>query len=96
MSETLTVDDFTPRVGEAFAVVADGAEGFALELVDVRGHGSAFGGREAFSLLFRGPAAPVIGQATYRLANEQLGEIDIFMVPVARTAESADYEAIFT
>jgi hypothetical protein len=96
MPRALTVDDFTPRVGEAFAVVADQADGLEFELVEARGLGSSFADREAFALLFRGPADPLIAQATYRLANEQLGELDIFLVPVARTDTSADYEAIFT
>jgi hypothetical protein len=38
----------------------------------------------------------VLGQATYRLANEQLGEQDIFIVPVGRSATGTEYEAIFS
>jgi hypothetical protein len=96
VAEPLTVDDFTPRVGEAFAVTGEGANGLELELVEARGLGSSFQDREAFALLFRGPSEPLIAQAIYRLANEQLGELDIFIVPVARTGDGADYEAIFT
>ena len=96
VSELLTVEHFTPAVGEAFAVVAEGADGLAIELVEARGTGKSFQDREAFSLLFRGPVDPMLPQATYRLANARLGEVDIFLVPVAQTAGGTDYEAIFT
>ena len=96
MAGPLTVDDFAPRVREPFSVVAEGAAGLALELVEARGLGQSFQDREAFALLFRGPAEPVLGQATYRLANLQLGELDIFLVPIGRTGDRTDYEAIFT
>ena len=96
MAELLTIDDFTPAVGESFAVVAQCADGLAIELLEARGMGKSFKDREAFSLLFRGPIDPMLPQATYRLANDRVGEVDIFLVPVAQTAGGTDYEAIFT
>lgn len=96
MAAALTIEDFTPRVGESFAVVADGADGLAVELVEARGLGNAFNDREAFALLFRGPVEPQLPQATYRLANGTLGEVDVFIVPVGKTDHGVDYEAIFT
>ena len=92
MSEALTVDDFKPRVGEPFAIVADGADGLALELVEARGLGHAYADREAFSLRFQGPVNPLLPQATYRLANARLGEVDIFIVP--RRPQSAERDGL--
>jgi hypothetical protein len=96
VADPLTVEDFRPRVGEAFVVRADDGAGIELELTEARSLGEAFQDREAFSLLFRGPAEPVMPQATYRMANDGLGEQDIFIVPVGRTDVGTDYEAIFT
>ena len=96
MTAPLTVEDFRPRVGEAFVVLADDGAGVDLELTEARGLGEAYRDREAFALLFRGPLEPFLAQATYRLANDHLGELEIFIVPVARTDAGTDYEAIFT
>lgn len=47
-----------------------------------------------FRLEFRG--ASRLGQSTYRLANENLGEVEIFIVPIGVLAGSEyRYEAIF-
>jgi hypothetical protein len=50
---------------------------------------------ESFSLLFRGPIIPLLPQRTYRLQHEQLGEQDIFLVPLGADAGSMQYEAVF-
>ena len=50
---------------------------------------------EPFSLILAGPLAPALPQASYRLNHPALGEIDIFLVPIARDATSMQYEATF-
>ncbi len=52
--------------------------------------------RRPFSLLFRGPAAPRLGQGTFRLEHAALGALDIFLVPMEPDAEGPRYEAVFT
>ncbi len=39
-------------------------------------------GNEKFSLLFRGPVQPPLGQDTYRLDHRRLGRLEIFIVPI--------------
>lgn len=93
----LTIDSFRPHEGSAFVLHAAGEHRFDLVLTGVRALGAGFGDRDtAFALDFRGPAAPVLAQGSYRLSHEQAGEHEIFLVPVAATPEGADYEAIFT
>lgn len=54
------------------------------------------GVREAFSVLFRGDAACPLAQDTYRFAHKQLGEFEMFIVPVGRSDRSdCYYEAVF-
>jgi hypothetical protein len=96
VEEPLTLDDFAPRVGERFALRIDGREDVALELLEARGLGPGYEQREAFALLFRGPADPPLPQATYRLAHAGLGDLEIFIVPVAQGEAGRDYEAIFS
>ncbi len=53
--------------------------------------------RAPFSLLFEGPAQPLLPQATYGLAHAALGPapLDIFLVPVSRSPLGTRYEAVF-
>ena len=52
--------------------------------------------RRGFSLVFEGPAEPLLPQQTYQIANAEIGELDIFLVPIGQDAESTRYEAIFS
>ncbi|MDQ3914905.1 MAG: hypothetical protein M3323_06170 [Actinomycetota bacterium] len=54
------------------------------------------GGRVAFRLEFTGPTEPLLDQRTYRMQHDELGTIEIFIVPVGRDEKGATYEAIFT
>ena len=97
MLESLTVDAFRPLEGSAFLLTDAAPEPAELSLVEVRSLGEGGGGRAPFALLFRGPpGAPVYAQQTMRLRHAELGDLEIFLVPVANTPAGADYEAIFT
>jgi len=102
MLERLTVDDFRAAVGQAFTFDAGEIGTFELTLVEARTIEpnappvDASGHRSPFVLDFRGPADPILPQAIYRLENDSLGALEIFMVPVGRSEAGTDYEAIFT
>jgi hypothetical protein len=69
-----------------------------LELARVTGPGQTSGGeaRQAFSLLFLGPLSPqYLVQHTYRLEHEQMGTLEIFLVPLGPENGRMRYEAIF-
>lgn len=95
MSE-LTLDTFSPAVGEAFTVGDDESAKVELLLVeavakDVGPHAP----RLAFSLLFQGPADPFLPQATYRFEHSSLGLMEIFIVPLGHDEHGTTYEAFF-
>jgi hypothetical protein len=92
MLEKLTVDDFRSLQGERFRIAPDGAEAFDVELVEVTEIAREPGGRAPFSLIFQGGPNPPLEQGTYRVEHEGLGELEIFLVPIAVDR----YEAIFT
>ncbi len=53
--------------------------------------------QSAFSLLFKGPAQPVLPQSTYRLKHDaQDRPLDVFLVPVSADAKGVHYEAVFS
>lgn len=95
--EDLTIADFAPHVGERFALAMPELErDLELELEAATAVAERPGARAAFSLIFRGPAEPLLAQAIYALEHDELGRLEIFVVPVARGADGARYEAIFS
>jgi hypothetical protein len=90
--DALTAADFEPHLNDRFRLVADEAEPFALELVEVTEIEREPGGRAPFSLVFQGGPDPPLPQRIYRVEHEQLGTIEIFLVPIAADR----YEAVFT
>lgn len=103
MPETawFTYDDFADRVGEQFRVGLDDGHELVLVLAGVTVSAEAGGSgpdgatRQQFSLLFRGPAQPVLTQATWDLQHDEIGGLALFLVPLAPDAEGARYEAAF-
>lgn len=92
----LTIETFRPAVGQAFTVGGEGGATVELNLaeaipVDTGPHAPG----PAFSLLFHGPAEPLLPQATYRFDHPSLGALEIFIVPLGRDEHSSVYEAVF-
>jgi hypothetical protein len=99
--DELTLEDFSPAVGDTFRMrgsEAGQAEEVELELAEATSLGSRAGqpGRpETFSLLFRGPAELRAPQGIYRLEHERLGAMDVFLVPLGPDETGTRYEAVF-
>ena len=98
--QELSAELFEPRVGQKFSVLfEDPNEKLDIELVEVsRLPETGIGRPEPFSLLFLGSSNELLPQNTYRLHNEDTGEIDIFIVPLGPDPETKRlrYEAIFS
>jgi hypothetical protein len=92
MLEDLTVDHFRPLLHDRFRIAPDGAEPFEVELVEVTEIPREPGARTPFSLVFQGGPNPPVEQRIHRVEHEKLGELDLFLVPVAVD----QYQAVFT
>jgi hypothetical protein len=92
MLEDLTVDDFRPLLHDSFRISPPDADAFDVELVEVTEIPREPGGRAPFSLVFRGGPNPPLPQRIYSVEHEKLGELDIFLVPIAVD----QYQAVFT
>lgn len=93
----LSLDRFTAWQGERFLVRLTAGDQLATELIEAR-HlpGTAFAGRQPFSLLFKGPSSPVLPQSIYEMVREgDSHPLDVFLVPVSVDASGACYEAVF-
>jgi hypothetical protein len=92
--QELTHETFAGRIGEPFALTQPSALNLSLEQVSL-GIDPPSAGRRPFSLVFRGPQRPLLPQRIYRLEHEELGALEIFIVPICCDASGARYEAVF-
>ena len=97
MLETLTNESWSECLGGSFELLDDGRGTIIMMLAEVTGLGhGAPGRRDPYSLVFRGPPAPILPQRIYRLRHEQMGDLELFLVPIGPDGEGMRYEAIFT
>jgi hypothetical protein len=84
MLETLTLDVFTPLVGQPFQVYLQPEQAVQLELVEASPLSEANSPRPRppFMLTFKGPAQFVLPQRIYRVEHQAIGAHDIFIVPL--------------
>ena len=82
------------HVGSAFEVLDDPSNVFCLTLTEVAGHIQTER-NETFSLLFHGPLERFMPQGIHKLKHPKLGELEIFLVPIAQDKEGFQYEAVF-
>ncbi len=96
--EPLTAATFSAHRGTSFSVMATGDELVELRLtsIDELPRQSGAPRAQPFSLIFTGPRSPLLVQRTYRLAHPELGELEIFLVPIGYDENGGlRYEAVF-
>ena len=89
--ERLTVSDFSRLLNDRFTITADD-QSFDALLVDVKEIPREPGGRAPFALVFQGGPNPPLEQRIFRVEHDDLGALDIFLVPITTDR----YEAVFT
>ncbi len=98
--DKLTHEDFIPYLHQRFHMGVDASDAMEIELVEVTELGRKTSppgaARQPFSLLFRGPKDLRAPQQIYRLEHEEMGAMEIFLVPLGPDAEGMRYQAIFT
>lgn len=94
--DLLTLEHFAGCVNESFATQIDG---MSLEFVLVEARplppppqGAS---RAPFSLLFRNSAPIVFPQKIYPMQHARVGELGIFLVPIAQERAGFLYQAVF-
>lgn len=67
-----------------------------IQLVTVRDEDAGAPGRQ-MSLIFHGPANPVMPQGTYTVRHEVMDPLEMFLVPIAGSNDQRTiYQACFT
>jgi hypothetical protein len=107
---TLTAEDFRPLLGTRFRLTAwapADAPGASVDtdLAEVTEHPGGAGAplRTSFSVLFHGPLHPLLPQGMYRVEHDELGTLELFLVPVGPDEPAVPgaapaamrYEAVF-
>ncbi len=96
MLESFSFATFSELVDDDFRIRLD--DGSSVDLRLAAASRSALpaqpGGREPFSLLFRGPA-PILPQRIYSVEHPGLGAFDLFLVALTPDEDGARYEAVF-
>ena len=98
MAADLTEKEFSKHVNTKFCARLDGGVQAELDLIEVKGYPGHPGdqqGMERFSIYFKGPATPHLPQKLYTLQHDQMGEFEIFLVPLSRNDQGFRYEAVF-
>lgn len=94
MSEVLKKSHFDPYLNEKFQVNTDAHGLLEVELVEITEKNTDL--TECFSILFRGPRDKFFDQKLYQVNHAQMGEFNLFLVPVLTGKQDAIYyEAIF-
>jgi hypothetical protein len=92
----LTATDFEAQADTIFEVTNPGQDPLAIRLAKVVLLAERPGHRRAFSLRFQGPHAPVLPQSTHHVRHSYLGDLEIFLGPIASGSSGITYEAVFT
>jgi len=94
---TLTEQEFSKHVDTDFRVKLDTPEPVNLRLVEVKSYkkkDEEHGGMERFSLFFTG-RGNLVPQKTYSVSHDEMGEFELFLVPIGRTEDGFRYESVF-
>lgn len=92
MSRVFTIQEFAPHLHTPFMIAQ--AEEYELELAEITAYSHAQ--LEQFSLIFAGPASPWLQQGLYTLVHAEIGECELFLVPLGPDGLRMRYEAAFS
>ena len=98
MAATFTAEEFRQHLGTRFGVRLDTPRPVELELTEVKEYDpqpKEAGGMERFSLFLQGPGDIMLNQGTFTLEHPALGELLLFMVPIAQNPQGFRYEVVF-
>lgn len=94
MEASLTHEAFTQQAGTKFKVQVDENTGVELELAEVS-ELKLYPRQEEFTIVFRGPSNAFLDQGVRLFTHDQIGEFELFIVPIRQDEQGFYYEAVF-
>jgi len=90
----LTHEAFRQQAGTKFQVQVGEDSSVELDLVEISDI-KLYPGQEQFDVVFRGPTNAFLGQGVRPFVHDEMGQFEIFIVPIRQDALGFYYEAIF-
>ena len=94
MEASLTHQAFAQNANTKFRVQAGENTPVELELIEVT-ELKLYPRQEECTLTFRGPLGLFLGQGVRPFTHDQMGEFELFIVPIKQDADGFYYEAVF-
>jgi hypothetical protein len=95
MAVELVTSTFEPHLGETFTATPSlGGEPLELVLSSCDESPHARPDQPAFSLIFNAPGPAFMEQQIFTLEHAELGEFDLFLVPLGPKGDRMRYEAV--
>lgn len=99
MSDAIDLATFLPLVDQEFEVQCEnGTETLPLVLFEATAmtrHDYPGVSRDPFQIRFKGPLSQLLPQRIYSCSHDNLGAMEIFLVPIAQEADGYVYQAVF-
>lgn len=92
--DTLSRDEFAAQLNTTFTIYFIPEEPTEAKLIEVTELKQRSRG-ESFALLFQGPPERIYYQRLMTIEHPELGNGDLFLVPVGQVEEGVQYEAQF-
>lgn len=94
MQASLTHDEFSKHANTKFQVQVNENTQVELELITVS-ELKEYPQQLEFTLEFRGPSDMFLGQGVRNFKHDQMGQFELFIVPIKQDQQGFYYEAIF-
>lgn len=94
MEASLTHEEFSKHTNTKFQVQADENNHVELELIRIS-ELKLYPRQEEFTLEFRGSLNAFLGQGVRNFSHDQMGQFELFIVPIKQDEQGFYYEAIF-
>ena len=94
MEASLTHEAFTQQANTKFQVQTDPNTPVELELTEIS-EIKLYPEQEQFAVVFRGPSNMFLSQGIHYFTHEQMGQFEIFLVPIRQDEQGFYYEAVF-
>jgi len=94
MEASLTHEEFSKNVNTKFKVQNKENVPAELELIEIS-EIKLYPKQEEFSLEFRGPLNMFLNQGVHNFSHDQMGEFELFIVPIKQDQQGFYYQAIF-
>lgn len=94
MEASLTHEVFSQHVNSKFHVPVNENTAVELDLISVS-ELKLYPRQEEFVIVFRGPLDIFLNQGVHVFKHDQMGDFELFIVPIRQDQEGLYYEAVF-